>query len=1505
MAFGIKLIPTKGINLDLANQYMQPNQAYFIKNLYYSLSDEAEGGMPESAREGLFKDTEGNALYCPLALPKGENITIGSLSCKETSSVYVFVWNSLNNHTIFRVNGKTQTADIVKIDSNFNFQLDPQYFIGRGQAWLEVVFQTNPATGEVLTKQDLYWTDGNGYQGYLRVDDCIATNGFDKTIYPYFLGDYDPAVLIRMGIPTLDDCIGITEVPFTSTDNTLGNELLYRTFKFRVSGIDVFGRPTEHGIISYYVSGLNDCISKSGNVPRCLQLVVKVGNPLIDKLNLEYLIDNGTVWYTDATYSLYEGSNVGKWWLRQRNTSLSYNPATYEYTFTFCNTGEHDPIDIKETTRQENPLPQSSQALFKLNTKLALANNRNGFNPLDVETKKMFSIKAILPKAKFDTDLVSITVYCPIYNPFRGYYIGVFDNGTSGFTWGGGGVQYFANKAQSGFWGYLNDGDSAISTQVYFDAASGTWIDDPNHSHTNGFITMQKFVFNNKKKGYYTFNIASHSFDPSTQTDFASTSTFIYGVSDLLVNSLPNGTLPLSQPKAQSVYNSQQLLIDCTKGSYSTLDTKVFLIIADLLFNNSLHYGYVYETQIGGANALPVELCHVTSSQNCISSNSTDKNGFYWAAFKNSGARSCSIIFSYKGLQQSISFVSSGGGLTNYVLDQYPSKTNATWADYYTLQCNRVLVSGNVSLKGTNIGVSNAKVVLTNGGEAYTDENGNFTLIAHDYIPESGIAKTRNDFLVFSSPCIYFDANTNVAILDISVSFNRFNPPSPFSDSQRAISTNGWALATAEYKGLLSGGTYGLGIRGADWLGRRTYVQDLGTFTVPSLWQTKVVAPSEMQLSINANVNLPLNWAWFSFCITSELTISERLEWIIDSVDFIDNTGTKTTVNPTQIKIGYASISEYNKQNNFSTNCAWQFLVEGQTTPIVGDKVQFLINGDGTIFDTTIISQVKYDSNGQYFLIDYKPSLKNLKASGKIRLIRPRESFSEAEPYYEICGTSVNVVNGKPQIFELPLGAFDTYYLARSIPVPTTANNQTETIAETVSSTTGGITTMTTKTTTVNVAYTNELRTVGYYFEHNSPSDFWGTKCWNYGRAGIKNPYEAETIDYNQICLSGVQLQNGSLSYLQYFDTANFKTFDVPNTLGIVAGIPFQGGVLFICQTNNFTVGYGDNLVRQTIDGTLATAGAASSFGLPQRKIGSDYGLLLKDKSALAYKQGEVYFLDTKRTAVVVHNFNEALPISEYNENNSTIYSWLIKKINYVDAWNASNPKNKRYFHFGYNPANDELLLSDFTLHTGTYVNNERTYNIALQETFAWDTLAKIWKGHYSFTPEYYSFLEGEVLGQDQMFTFKNGLPYAHNFTNKTGLQFNTFYGIPCNKVFHPIVSADGFKEKIFLCMEVYCPQCVYFADLITTQTGQVSRLLKSQFKKGKYVWQAAFLQDLNTPIDPNYNSTIQSNPLFEGNPLFGTWISLRLVGDPSLDGNPSELFGVTVFAYPSEKSGT
>ena len=1496
MAKGLPILPTV-CNTDLAADSLPPGVVRLIKNLTMKKSSNGSAYDGLGDNEDTQKPLQANAIYGALKnAPSGSNFPIGSKYFELVNRVYVCCHNSNGNHFVYRINCTDETLEIVKIDPTFNFQLKPEYFIHTNNMHLEVVSIVDPVTNETVIKEDLYFNDGYNYQRYIRVNDCIDTNGFDKAKFPYFKGDYDANVMISMGVPSLDNCISITEEKLTSTDAVLNNDLLFKGWKFRVKGTDVFGRPSEHGIIASYIPGINDCLSTSDNLSRCINLVIKVDNPLIDSVDIEYLNGTGTVWYKSATVRLYEGDRVKQWWLRKRNPDIIFNEPTFELTHKFCADGEHEALSPVETSRLFNPLPRDSQMLVKLTKRIGLVNNGSGFNPLTEALLKKLSVSIEKPTATTTTDLATITVYVPIWNEVSKVFGSVYkaQDSSEGFVFGTALIfpdrtiyyfprpyqQYFTNIAQSGFIGYLNDGDSVVSTQVYVDA-SGNIIEDENHEGiflSPRQFTMQKFVFTNKKRGNYVFRLASHLTDPVTTPDFQATSTTVWGLcpytrSGDAFNINTNGR-----------ENSQELSINCCSGDYDTLTDNKILCICDFTNNNEqerVTSGYIYEILVDGVPALPMELIDVTSV-NGFTSNITDHNGFYYFATQGSG-RTFVFNFNYKCAYRQFGFGEGPEGMTNQNIQMdgiIPGNgSKALFPDYAIAPCNRILITGRAVLAGSDIGISNALITLTRGGFAITDSNGNFSIVAHD--DNKRFNSGRDDKLVFSSSCLYHPEGENcIEVINVHI-----NPCS--TCVEREVKVSGWNLVYDNYRGLLSGGSYRLGCCPADWLGRRPFIQDLGTINIPTVAETGIIAPCKVKINIAADAVFPSVFKWLTFFITEELSNADYIEWIVDKVEFIDIRGQVNNTNPTQIRLWYSSLNEYNKQNNFSTTCAWQFLVNNTKNPVIGDKVQFIINGDGTIYTNSIIALVKYDSEGQYFLIDYKPSLSTLLPSAKIRLVHPKESYSEKEAFYEICSSRVNLNDGVPDRKDFYLDAADTYYLTRPIPVPTSLNNQTEEITNTTATQDGSITTTVATTKVQAVAYSNQLKTLGFYFEHHSPSNFWGLRFWNNGRRNIRNIDEAEQMDENQIALSGEILPTGLLSYLNYFDTKLMVNFDIDNSGGIIGALIMPARVLWITQHYNFLTGYNDNLLRQQSDGTISVS-AANGFGQPTTLADYNYGCQLRDKNTIGVQEDRIVFVDSTRAELIC-----LMPGSTQG----TIY--ITKKT--MDVLFTAKVKSmintNRFFTHAINPLTDEYLLTDFNLDAYSYINEERYYNVEKNETYSFDINTGWFLGQFGFTPEGYAAASGDVLHK-QLFSFKNGLPWRHYDIN-TNTVFNTFYGVKVDRVLVFVYNIDKLTVKQLKFIEVYC-KFLYWAFLITTESNQRSRLTKSQWTRAAKFYRAAFLCDLDTPDANN----ILANKLFEGNLLYGRYATIHLIGDATNNDQYSELAGTIVFATPYEKSG-
>lgn len=1492
-----RLLPLKGINLDVSDKYLPNDMARFLKNVVYAPIDTSQTGGEKGSATGMFKTMEAVEVYDPsFSLPVGHNQYAGGFSCDELNQAFFFNYNSNGDHAFYMIDGESRKIFTVYLKYCLNLQLAPEHFIHEGGATLEIFNYSDPLTGEAKKRSYFMWVDGFNDFRFLCIEDSIATNSFNATDFPYFAGTYDPCLLINAGVPTPNDCIGISEAP--NNDPSKPNNLKFNTWQFRVTEIDVYGRPSEHGIISdEYIPGVNDCITSSDLLARCLKLNIQIKNPLTDKVQIEFRNCNDEQWYTDTTLFLYDGSNLGEWWKRNRNAAIPFNPETFTLTYEFCKDKECNPIDQAETKRAQNPMPKKPQSVAKIGSQIGLGNGREGFNTMLKTEMDKVSVE-IIPPEETGSNTANIELFVQIYNPIKLSTqmvwvldkVGVFGGLTNlrmslppdfpflppanelyeeniiiGYH------QNFKNPIQRGFIGYLaGTGQPPISTiseQYYVDSSNNLikLEDFDQFDFTKKYY--QKFTFNSVSKGKYVFRIAGH-LSELTDKDFDKTSTYVKG--SFVWN---NATKVVDYNNLFS--DAKEMVVNVCETNYSSINDNKVLVIFDLtspgLSNRSSALeGYISETSLDGVQQIPVELLGMNindggSNPILINSRYTDHNGFYFAT--STRQNYYFHFYGYCGCNNYIELAEGQIGnnrqvyTRNIILDQQNDKC----PQYNDIVCNRILIKGKVLLCGKNVPVPGIGIVYGRGQTAITDASGEFTIIAHDYNAD-GPGFQRVDNLYYTSTiCPYLDCDGN-CLPNVQVIIT------PCVEClERIIEVNTLSVDFDVKRGLLSAGNYGVGYNMYDWLGRRSFVQtkDSMYVTIPSVIETKSFSPSQLKLIIPPDTLFPPGIVKIVPCVTRELSLEKYIEWIVDRVEFIDNSGRKNDISPTQIKIYYASLNEYNIQNNFNTTTHWQFIV--QQTPQINytsDYVEFELNGDGQFFPVLIRSLIKYDQAGEYFLIDYDSSLKDIKQYAKIRLNRP-STCSTRDVFFEVC-QPIDIINRHANKQEIILNVYDTYYKYRQIPIPVEINpDETQ----------------------------NVIRTFGFPFEHNSPSDFWGEGCANLGRVNSRNPYEAEILKPNQIALSGGLSVNGQLNYLNYFDDGQKRNFDTWDFGGIVAIIPQPGLIMIIGQNDVYTVGFNDNIVRTDENGQVVVPSAENKFGNPQTKIGNNYGCLLFDKNTIRSREGLVHWLNSQKGYLIQHDYNDPKPVSR-----GLIDSWLRPKIKYIQEWNRIH-ENKKYFCGGIDPAAHAYIISDFTIGSDSFVNHERGYNIEKQESVAFDIYTKNIRAWWGFSPQGYVYLDTNLL-EKQLFSFAKNNVYFH-YTTNPNKSYGTIYGEEVEKVIRVVAVLDNMVKKQPLSIANYCVQSKYFSDQVLTDSGQKSRILLDYWKQGLFFSAAGFLADQNTLPNPNIPKETGDNKLTDGDKLVGLVIDIRLIGDPGKNTIYSEWVGASVSVFGQMQSGT
>lgn len=678
-------------------------------------------------------------------------------------------------------------------------------------------------------------------------------------------------------------------------------------------------------------------------------------------------------------------------------------------------------------------------------------------------------------------------------------------------------------------------------------------------------------------------------------------------------------------------------------------------------------------------------------------------------------------------------------------------------------------------------------------------------------------------------------------------------------------------------RGPQMGGRYQVGPVLFDWLGRHTFVETLEKhiIDIPSLQQTKTYDFSKIGWQLSADIKFDSRYRKLGFYITENLAYEDSITWVAERLQFIDNSGLENNAAPTKIRLYYESLAEYNLKNNLSTTTGWQFLTK-ENAVIVGDQVEFLANGDGTIFDRSQTALVQYDKNGTYIEIDFTEDLKSLQDGCLIKLIRPKQS-EEAQFFYGLC-PMIDIIDGRPVLFSGTFNFWDSYLLNRQIPVPIEKKKSKDQYGEEI-------------TTDENV---NEIRNYPFLFEHHSPSDKWGDHCHTQGWVNTKNIYENIQCHPMQINISKAIANDGIINGLHYFDEADGIDLDENEWGAITAIVAELTYLLVICEHDNLVIGYNDPVLRVGKDGTITAPPDRQGFGRPERKIGNNYGCKLRDINTIVKYNGLVEYVDSTESVLVQHNFSEAKAVSL-----NGINGWTADKVR-----NISNSTNK-YWHGGIDPKSKKYLLSSFEIKNNytdyDFANDEHTIDIVRNETMTFDIYTMAFAGFRSYTPEFYAMM-GVDKDSLQLITFRNGVAYRHY---KTSTPRNNFYGVQCKARIAFVANIENTKEKKYNAVEIYCPQVQFYAYRVTTEAGQLSQIPAGWWIKRETFWCAPFLCDLNTKPDKNRLKETTDNKLLDGDHLYGRWCVVEIT---TIDADAGKYFEYTasiVHLLPSELSST
>lgn len=674
----------EGVNLDLALIRMPANAAIFIKNLTQNINTNSNAAGESGQNEKIISPLEGNQALSLSGMPSGTNYCVGFFSSEQTNEGYFAVWNSSNNHTVWVISGEDGTVRKVHESSLLPFLLDPAFFYSEGRMTLELISDIDPLSGLESNFKLLVFTNNNVLQCLLDVEASIATNSYTTTYFTASAAFYNPLELIHLGSVLPIKCVKLNDPTAYSPvpdDANRQNLLINSGWQFRIRTWDVWGRPSDWGIISSVYTSLvgGGCISTSNGLPRCVNLCFDAGSPLIKFITVAFRRGVGndpsgqteTGWEETETFRKYDDFAGVEWYNRPYNpvfttsgSGITFNAGTNIITYTFCADKGSNPVDPTEAAYTQPGLPRMSSGVASVNKALALSNNAYDFEPIAQAVVDAVDFSVLLPNPTVPgqvpcpaAPLRTIVLYANIYNAYgdfaseplikRSYGIVTFgsdaatippntpDCHESAFSLD----QVFGDQTNPGFIAYLAGTPfKVIGEWGDYDPVADIFTANPTFLGTGmPHIKMIRFTFVDVPAGRYVVRLASHH---ATINDgnLQKTSTQVWAT-------CPIGYAQIAFARRIAGFSTpnKEIVVDCSTGNVNlgglTGTMFVILDLGDGLYSNGID-GYLKEYEGGAPVEMAVVFFHgamMGTPSNSYGSWFTDHNGYFFMTGSGSG----------------------------------------------------------------------------------------------------------------------------------------------------------------------------------------------------------------------------------------------------------------------------------------------------------------------------------------------------------------------------------------------------------------------------------------------------------------------------------------------------------------------------------------------------------------------------------------------------------------------------------------------------------------------------------------------------------------------------------------------------------------------------------------------------------------------------------------------------------------------------------------------------
>lgn len=1508
---------------DVDERSQKPDSAKFIKNLRIgfnrngrAVGSEANSGSNMGARTPLLS----NIACSNLPLPYGFNKSLGSYESQETNELYYFNYNGSGNHGIYMIDGSTMQAHTLIVDPKLGFSLLPQFAIPAHRVHLKVIYSTNAAGERIVKEKYLMFTNGHRWQYWINVLAAVKTEGFTKPDHYWKLHPphFDRRELFEYATRPPHFAPVVKELPLKTEDKRKRNNMMRRSTQFAYQYIYTDGRTTT---LSQY-SNPYEGTKMSGSAPRCLELTLYAGSPMVEKIRILRR-------HCDGDWKLYDTINkypscaendpaiIGEeYWKRTKAwDGFSYNAADNTIKYTYCSDKECTPFSQEDANRFFTDLPLRSIAMTAAGDAILFGDNEYGYDNLSCEVLSKFKLStgftsggsaggSCMPKT------VKITVYSVAVRDaemcqfswkngeadkeikFGGCYVNIF--GTSikadeanlfelnyadnpGPRMYLAGTPYYAYGKQ-----YKVTPGHKLEEIGVIDSTINDQLAAVRATFYEGGFYVNKYEFN-VPAGRYIARMSRHN--TKAEDDYQKTSTYVMGIADSKRGLGQQGYLMQST----LVTRNKEIEIDATNGDVDLWGTgkDMFYVFVPYDYQEDWNHrwrfieGYVMEDK---EDKLPVELLHVEPdagrSEYRRHTDHTDHNGFYW-------------VYSARGEAKEMRAQFSGTFNCNmknnfFKSNDVPYKERGYYKDDIYMAdinggkfgaCNRVILRGTVQDADGN-GIENVAVTVSRGSTAYTLADGTFELIVHN-----SYEARRLDRIYYNASATGFLTNDDCTPIEVDVYDSSLTQCTVCTERvypvmiKRKFRSSAGAFTG---RGLKGGGRYGIAVIGHDLAGRATYANLIGYVDIPTIIETEKFAFPVITVSVTGSLKLPSDIAYLSFARTRNLNNESYLQWVGDKIEYLDRSGevVGTPSVATRARIKIQSLLDYNTENNFSTTTTYQF--------VRGDYIRIYDDGNGKYFkpddkgylDLQILGtnwneaqeamgQAQNNTGGEgdedqatmdgaHLIVAHDRRLEDLKDSCGFWIELNRPNECKDKEQYCEIAGMYPVIRGEIKETAITLDTWDTFFQQRIIPNKECAG-----------------------------------KAILHPFESNSITDFWGENCGSCGRLTIRDEGAKRRWYPDDVIKSDELVNEGRYNGLGTFREKNRKQFKGQSWGGIIAMHAERNIIGYVCQNDWFTTDYEMNVARVREDGVVL-ATLPNALGDPNQKVGSNWGCEYEHTSSILFEDGKIFYCDAKNANVVALDYRQASDLASIDNK-----SYFTEKFKFVMDYNRSAcmgdyEKNAIDIIAGYDPLHRELHITfrprrNNSVSPSAFANNEREIKMDHQETFTFSLDDGKWVRFAGFCPEAYGTFRNAKTGVE-MVSFSVGVPFTHNSRNVTS--FNNFFSVPTERVLDVVFNDE--ERIIYQNVIVDDPHLPWFIDKIeTSEHNCFSYLPLSYFKKKMNVWYAELLRDMNSyNVQDGY---LYRTMLIDGKTLFGDWARMRFVGDPRKTDAYSELKGLDV----------